>query len=128
MPRDQKGIFLNSNAYSVDYKASAHRKTGANIELSDAVKYPSAVSVDAKKILQVWWGYTRRNADVIIISLNIRFYTWPGGAMVARLTPDHKVAGSNRATGLIFVMVVSKIISFGLGRYMLRLVDKLFQT
>ena len=112
----------------MDYKASARRKSGANIELSDAVKYPSAVSVDAKKILQVWWGYTRRNADVIIRSLNFHLYSWPGGAMVARPPLDHKVAGSNPAIGVIFLcMVVSKTILFGLGRFSRLIVSNLNQ-
>ena len=72
----------------------------------------------------VYTAERRRNYKIAKFSL----YTRPGGAMVERLAPNHKVAGSNPATVVIFQMVVSKIILFGLARYMLRLVDKLFQT
>ena len=72
----------------MDYKASARRKSGANIELSDAVKHPSAVSVDAKKSLKSDRGIHGGTCKSVVPARD-------GGAMVARLTLDQKVACSN---------------------------------
>ena len=72
----------------------------------------------------VYTAERRRNYKIAKLSLNTR----PGGAMVARLTLDHKIAGSNPAMGDIFLcMVVSKIISFGLGRFSQLIVSNLNQ-
>ena len=109
--------------YSADYKASARRNADAKIELSDVPKHPSALCADAKNSLKSDGSIHDGTSTELKVRFALYTYTLeklstvkfihfhrPGGAMVACLTLDQKVAGSNHVQSLFIIhnCVVSK--------------------